>query len=249
MSMSKCKKTLLSLLISTSLLSSFLYANEQSPESSTIIEQTNTKTFPETLQALIDAPGKKDEIIIPMSKDVYKQDIEGALDKNTDNQKYKIKDSFISVSYPNDLALVKFNTNVKETTIRVKDDSSGFMFNYNFANGYLLSTVLYKFIKDDDNASDKLAYLSKTFEKYLTDKGFTKKSSFLSNITDPFSKETEYHLGNHIVIITKADNFMYKMFLVTMKNKEIEDNIDEIMKGVKEANLHYEYQGLSKILK
>lgn len=249
MSMSKCKKTLLSLLISTSLLSSFLYANEQSPESSTSIEQTNTKTFPETLQALIDAPGKKDEIIIPMSKDVYKQDIEGASDKNTDNQKYKIKDSFISVSYLNDLSLVKFNTNVKETTIRVKDDSSGFMFNYNFANGYLLSTVLYKFIKDDDNASDKLEYLSKTFEKYLTDKGFTKKSSFLSNITDPFSKETEYHLGNHIVVITKADNFMYKMFLVTMKNKEIEDNIDEIMKGVKEANLQYEYQGLSKILK
>lgn len=145
--------------------------------------------------------------------------------------------------------MVKFNTNVKETTIKVEDTSSGFIFNYNFANGYLLSTDLYKFIRDDDNASDKFNYLSKTFDKYLADKGFTKKSSFFSNITDLFSKETEYHSGNHIIIVTKADNFMYKMFLVAMKNKEIEDNIDEIMKGVKEANLKYEYQGLSKILK
>lgn len=249
MSISKCKITLLSLLISTSVLSSSLYASEQPIKSSTGIEQTTTKTFPETLQALIDAPGKKDELIIPMSKDAYKKDIQDELEKDWNNQKDKIKASFVSVSYSNDLALVKFNTNVKETTIKVEDTSSGFIFNYNFANGYLLSTDLYKFIRDDDNASDKLNYLSKTFDKYLADKGFTKKSSFFSNITDLFSKETEYHSGNHIIIVTKADNFMYKMFLVTMKNKEIEDNIDEIMKGVKEANLQYEYQGLSKILK
>lgn len=73
MSISKCKITLLSLLISTSMLSSSLYASEQPIKSSTGIEQTATKTFPETLQALIDAPGKKDEIIIPMSKDAYKK--------------------------------------------------------------------------------------------------------------------------------------------------------------------------------
>lgn len=246
MSISKCKKTLISLLISTSLLSAPIYATEQLNQTAASIEQSKTKTFPETLQALIDAPSKKDEIIIPMSKKVYETDIQGDLG---DTQQGKIKASFVSVSYDKELVLVKFNTNVKETTIKIEDNSSGFMFNYNFANGYILSTDIYKFIKDDENGSDKLNYLSNAFDKYLTDKGFTKKSSFFSNITDLFSKETEYHLDNHIVIITKADNIMYKMFLVTMKNKEIEDNIDEIMKAVKEANLQYEYQGLSKILK
>ncbi len=71
MSISKCKKTLISLLISTSLLSAPIYATEQLNQTAASIEQSKTKTFPETLQALIDAPGKKDEIIIPMSKKVY----------------------------------------------------------------------------------------------------------------------------------------------------------------------------------
>ena len=249
MSMSKMKITLLSLLISTSILSSSLYAGEPTSKTFETAEKNTTKTFPETLQDLLDAPGKKDNIIIPMSKRAYEDQIISELNKGWSEQKDKIKASFIDVSYVNDLALLNFNTNVKETHINVSDKSSGFNFNYNFANGYILSTNIYKFIRDDKNVSENLDYLSNVFDKYLTDKGFTKKTSFFHKITDPFSTETEYQSGNHIVVVTKSNGLMNKAFLVTMKNKEIEDNIDEIMKGVKEANLKYEYQGLSKILK
>lgn len=249
MSMSKVKLTLLSLLVSTSILSSSLYASEQVGNLVANTEQTNSKTFPETLTALINAPGKKDEIIIPMSKKVYEDEIISELNKGWTKQKDKINASLIDVSYVNDLALVKFNTKVKETDIRISDELSGFNFTYNFANGYLLSTNIYKFIKDDGNVSDNLDYLSNAFDKYLTDKGFAKKTSFFYRLTNLFSNETEYQSGNHIVIVSKTNDIMSKVFTVTMRNKEIEDNIDEIMKGVKEANLQYEYQGLSKILK
>ena len=249
MSISKGKLTLLSLLISTSLLSSTLYAAEQLNQPAATIEQSTTKTFPETLQALIDAPGKKDEIIIPMTKEIYEKQILLESDKGWSTQKDAIKDALINVSYINNLALVKFNTNVKNTYIEISDKDIGFNFGYNFANGYILSTNIYKFIRDDENVSDNLNYLATTFDKYLTDKGFTKKTSFFRSITDPFSKETEYQSGNHIVIVTKSDGLMNKMFVVTTKNKEIEDNLDEIMKGIKESNLKYEYKGLNKILK
>jgi hypothetical protein len=249
MSISKGKLTLLSLLISTSFLSSTIYATEQLNQTTASIEHSTTKTFPETLQALIDAPGKKDEIIIPMSKKVYEDEIVSELNKGWSEQKDKIKASLIDVSYVNNLSLVKFNTKVKETHISISDKSSGFSFTYNFANGYLLSTDIYKFIRDDGNVSENLDYLFNVFDKYLTDKGFTKKTSFFHKIIAPFSNETEYQSGNHIVIVSKSNNLMNKVFTVTMRNKEIEDNIDEIMKGVKEANLQYEYQGLSKILK
>lgn len=250
MSISKGKLTLLSLLISTSLLSSPIYATEPLNQPAAGIEKSTTKTFPETLQALIDAPGKKDEIIIPMSKKVYEDEIVSELNKGWSEQKDKIKASLIDVSYVNDLALVKFNTKVKQTNINISDKASGFNFSYNFANGYLLSTGIYKYIRDDENVSANLDYLSKVFDKYLTDKGFVKKTSFFNNIIDPFSKETQYHSGNHIVVVNKANGLMFdRIFSVTMKNKEIEDNLDEIMKGIKEANLQYEYQGLSKILK
>lgn len=250
MSISKMKITLLSLLISTSILSSSLYAGEPTSQPVETTEQTTTKTFPETLQALIDAPGKKDELIIPMSKKVYEDEFISELNKGWSERKDKIKASLIDVSYVNDLALVKFNTKVKETNISISDKTSGFNFGYNFANGYLLSTDIYKYIRDDENVSANLDYLSKVFDKYLTDKGFVKKTSFFNTITDPLSKETEYHSGNHIVIVNKSNGLMFdRVFSVTMKNKEIEDNLDAIMKGIKEANLQYEYQGLSKILK
>lgn len=243
------KLTMLSMLISSILLTSPVYATEQTATPVSAISQVTPKTFPETLQALIDAPGKKDEIIIPMSKEIYEKQILLESDKGWSTQKDAIKEALINVSYINDLALVKFNTNVKNTYIEISDKDIGFNFGYNFANGYILSTNIYKFIRDDENVSDNLNYLANTFDKYLTDKGFTKKTSFFRNITDPFSKETEYQSGNHIVIVKKSDGFMNKMFVVTTKNKEIEDNLDEIMKGVKESNLKYEYKGLSKILK
>jgi hypothetical protein len=250
MSISKGKLTLLSLLISTSLLSSTVYATEPSNQPVAAIEKSTTKTFPETLQALIDAPGKKDELIIPMSKKVYEDEIVSELNKGWSERKDKIKASLIDVSYVNDLALVKFNTKVKETYISISDKASGFSFSYNFANGYLLSTDIYKYIRDDENVSENLDYLSNVFDKYLTDKGFTKKTSLFHKITELFSKETEYHSGNHIVVVNKPNSLMFdKVFSVTMKNKEIEDNLDAVMKGIKEANLQYEYQGLSKILK
>lgn len=61
MSMSKVKLTLLSLLVSTSILSSSLYASEQvgNPVANTV--QTNSKTFPEPLTALINAPGNDEK--------------------------------------------------------------------------------------------------------------------------------------------------------------------------------------------
>lgn len=132
----------------------------------------------------------------------------------------------------------------------IHDKSTDFNFEYSFAAGYVLSTTLKKFINTkDDDADEKLDYLTTTFENYLIEKGFKKNDSILNNIYGILNRSKEYISGNHIVTISKESNFMTSIFKVTMKNKEIEDNIDEINKIIQEESIKYEYQSLSKILK
>jgi hypothetical protein len=251
MSSIKGKIALISVLLSTIFITT-AYADEQVAVSGDTKEQKllTGKTFPETLQDLMDAPGRKSEIVIPMSKNEYEDNILYEMNKGYSKQKEKIEASFINVSYVDNLALVKFNTQVKNTYISVRDNSTGFGFSYEFNNGYLLSTTLYKFLNSDDkNISENLDYLSNRFENYLLKKGFVKKTSLLDPLYNIFSRSKEYTLGNYIVIISTQNDFIDTSFSVTMKNKEIEDNLTEITKDNKQANLEYEYKSLDKILK
>lgn len=203
-----------------------------------------TKTFPETLDALINATGKKDYITIPMPTRYYKYRFEDMLGF----EKITPKDIFdkATVSTTDDVTLVTLNTNVKKSTIYVKDYDDKFYYKYTISNGYVLSTQLEismpenRTPKEDDA---RLNFLKKTFDEYLTSRGFKKKFIFFN-----YEDLVEYTSDSKIVKI-KIVNFQKygftNSFEVTMLDKETENNKENINETV----FQKEYKTLEKILK
>ena len=252
MSISKRKLNLLSLLISTSLLSSPIYATEQLNQQAAGIEQSTTKTFPETLQALIDAPGIKDSITIPMPSKYYETEYKKYLDGEWSQKKVSLQDTFKghTITEKDGLTLVTLKTNIKESFVGTSDLNSEFYYYYTIANGYVLQTKISTFFsQNDESISVKMDYLSDAFSKYLIDKGFKEEKTIMNFIPRMINKTNEFRLDDHIVILKRDNDFFSKRFDVTIQKKQIEDNRDTIMKDVKLNNLKNEYKTLNKILK
>lgn len=204
----------------------------------------STKTFPETLDALINATGKKDYITIPMPTRYYKYRFEDMLGF----EKINPKDIFdkATVSTTDDITLVTLNTNVKKSTIYVKDYDDKFYYKYTISNGYVLSTQLAISMPENRTPKEdgaRLNFLKKTFEEYLMAKGFKKKFTFFN-----YDDIIEYISDSKIVqikIVSFQNYGFTNSFEVTMLDKDTEENKEKI----NEIVFKREYKDLEKILK
>lgn len=251
MSISKGKLTLLSLLISTSLLSSPIYANEPSNQPATGVELSTTKSFPETLKSLINAPGKKDEITIPMPTIYYeekvKETVTGRWTEKNNELKYIFDNS--TITKQDDITLLHLNTNIKESSFSVAETTGSFYYTYIVGNGYVLSSEISTYMdRREKDTSDRVKFLTKTFDKYLVEKGFKKESSMFNSI-NPVSNKITYTLDDSIVTIKSHTDLFIESFSVVMQNKKIEDNKEIIMQTIKDENMKRDFKSLETILK
>lgn len=202
------------------------------------------KTFPETLDSLINATGQKDYITIPMPTRYYKYTFEDMLSF----EKITLKDIFdkATVSTTDDVTLVTLNTNVKKSTIYVKDYDDKFYYKYTISNGYVLSTQLAISMPENRTPKEdgaRLNFLKKTFEEYLMVKGFKKKFTFFN-----YDDLVEYISDSKIVqikIVSFQNYGFTNSFEVTMLDKDTEENKEKI----NEIVFKREYKELEKILK
>lgn len=252
MSFRSGKLTILSMLISSILLTSPVYASEPTTNPVSTIAPVVSTSFPETLQALIDAPGKKDFITIPMPTKYYENEYKKHLDGEWSQRKVAIQDTFKdhTITEKDGITLVTLNTNISEAFIRTSDLNNEFYYSYAIANGYILNTnISTYFSQDDEGVSDKMDYLSDSFSQYLINKGFQEETTMMNFIPRKIKKNKEFRLGDHVVLIQRENDFFSRRFEVVIQNKLIEDNLDAIMKDIKVNNLKNEYKTLDKILK
>lgn len=250
----KGKLTLVSLLLSSMFIMT-TYATEQNindvDKTDESISRIN-KTFPETLKVLMDAPGKKDEITIPMPTVYYEEKLKGVFyngkwNERNNNLKYILDNS--SISKQDDITLIKLNTNIKESSFSVAETTGSFYYTYTVGNGYVLSTEISTYTdKYEDGEKERFDFLRNAFDKYLIEKGFKKEKS-IYNYLNPVTDEMIYTLDNHIITVTIHNDLIIKTFSVVMKNKIIEDDKESITKNLNEEAMKRDFKSLETILK
>lgn len=249
----KGKLTFASLLLSSMLITT-TYATEQNVSNVDKTDETIlniNKTFPETLTVLMNAPGKKDEITIPMPTVYYGEKLEEVYNGKWSERKNKLK--YIldnsSISEQGDITLLKLNTNIKESSFSVAETTGSFYYTYTVGNGYVLSTEISTYTdKYEDGEKERFDFLRNSFDKYLVAKGFKKEKS-IYNYLNPVTDEMIYTLDNHIIIVTIHNDLIIKTFSVVMKNKIIEDDKESITKNLNEEAMKRDFKSLETILK
>lgn len=250
----KGKLTLFSLLVSANLLIAPAQAVEENTKlatSSVDYETVNNTSFPQTLQALINAPGKKDEITIPMPTSYYedqlKETLYGKWSERKNKLKYVLDNS--SISKQDDITLLKLNTNIKESSFSVAETTGSFYYTYTVGNGYVLSTEISTYMdKYEDGEKERFDFLTNSFDKYLVEKGFKKEKS-IYNYLNPVTDEMIYTFGDNIVTVSTNSDLILKTFSVVMKNKTVEVNKEAIRKKLNEESMKRDFKSLETILK
>lgn len=209
-------------------------------ESETI--EQNIK-FPEKLNTLINLPGKKDSIEIPIPKRTYK-DLTYSLDYSTNLS--KISNDLISFKDTNkDTVIATVKTTGTSNTIYIKDDDSNYTYSYKIGNGYLLNTDVEIYLKEDryiEPYSVRLDYLVEKMDKYFIANGFKDKTPFFT------FKDKKYEKDDVIVFLNRNDLFRGASLSITATKKEIEDNKDSILESIKQHDRDLEFAPLDHLL-
>lgn len=250
------KKYLLYLCISTILFSTQTIANEYQ-EQYDQSKSTRVEVFPDTLENLINAVGKKDFITIPIPIKYYNYHFKNVLTDSFVSNKSELQEIFkkakITELKEMNVVLINFDTKVKNSLIEVKDEKNDFIYKYNISNGYVLSTQLLIPIKKDKNESHeeyikKLNFLKDSLDRYLTKKGFEKKKNLFNSNNDLMYKSIEYSLDNKDIKIERTvsdlESYVNRIELtISDKNIKNEKDIEEEIKNMDS------FKGLDEILK
>ena len=207
--------------------------------------------FPEKLKTMIELPGKKDFIEIPMQESFYINNFVQVLGSNGEYGS-KMRSAFISVTPAQEgIVKAKFKTDGRRLTVSVQDMDTLYDYKYSFGNGYVFETktsILIYDLNDKNigNEIDKIEYIKNKIDKYFISQGYKNTTSAFSKF---FNNSPKYQKDN-IMIDTDLVGFTIRAnyFRITATNKEIEDNIDSITKSSKNNDLAIEYKNLDVIL-
>lgn len=244
MKVSKNRKLTSILMMSLLWVSTTATHADVTPYSKNMNDNTTTSaTFPEKLNKLINLPGKKDSIEIPIPKKIYK-DLTYSLDYSTNLS--KISNDLISFKDTNkNTVIATVKTTGTSNTIYIKDEDSNYTYSYKIGNGYLLDTGVEIYLKEDryiEPYSVRLDYLVDKMDKYFIANGFKDKTPLFT------FKDKKYEKDDVIVFLARHDLFRGASLSITATKKEIEDNRDSILESIKQHDRDLEFAPLDHLL-
>lgn len=238
-------KKLISALLITTVLSSLNVVNANTLDNKKdLMKNTN---FPQKLETIINLPGKREFIEIPIQKDYYLNNIVPNLSSPNDYGK-KMKDSFLKFTeLDNEILNAQFKTEGRQLEVSIKDIDTGYFYDYNFGNGYVFETTTSILVNNgyyDENYSDKLKYIQDKVDKYLISQGYTNTTSAIGKF---FNSSHNYEKGD-IMIKTYEQSWKSNYWVINARNKVIEKNKKEIDANTLKNDISREYSKLDEIL-
>ena len=201
--------------------------------------------FPEQLNVLMQLPGKKDFIEIPMQEPFAAKEFVDYLSYKSDYGN-SMRDAFIEMSPAhNGIVKAKLRTTGRSLDIPIRDVKTNYYYTYNFGNGYVFSTkVSIPISMTGYSGSLKIEYLQNKIDKYLISQGYTNTTSTLGKILNSYPT---YEKGDILVEID-TEGFKSLDFIIKATNKNIEKNNKAISEDTIQKDIELEYKSLDDIL-
>lgn len=236
-------KLISALLISTALSFINIVKADNVENKQDILQQAS---FPQKLETIINLPGKKDVIDVPMQREFYEKRFTESLIKSGDYR--KTTDAIISSHIIDDnLLTVKFKTTGMLTSFSVVDEDTSYFYDYTIGNGYVLETGISIYINRSDRREryHKTNYLKDKISSYLVDKGFVDTTSLWTSF---FDSEYTYEKNDVIVTIIYEEVNYIPYFRIKATTKDIIKNSDWIMLNIIKNDAAIEFKPLDKLL-
>jgi hypothetical protein len=201
--------------------------------------------FPEQLNALMELPGKKDLIEIPMQEPFAAKEFVEYLSYESDYG-INIRDAFIEMSPAhNGVVTAKLKTTGRSLDIPVRDVKTNYYYSYSVGNGYVFSTkVSIPISMTGYSGSLKIEYLQKKIDQYLISQGYTNTTSTLGKLFDSYPT---YEKGD-ISVKIDTEGFKPLYFIIKSINKNIDKNSKAISEATIQKDIELEYKSLDNIL-
>lgn len=240
------KLTAVLLMSLTWILTTNSYADIIKPPTDTLEnEDSPTNGFPEQLNVLMQLPGKKDLIEIPMQEPFAVKEFVEYLSYKSDYGS-NIRDAFIEMSPAhNGVVKAKLKTTGRSLDIPIKDVKSNYYYSYSVGNGYVFSTkVSIPISMTGYSGSLKIEYLQNKIGQYLISQGYTNTTSTLGKL---FNNYPTYEKGD-ISVKIDTEGFKSLYFIIKATNKNIEENNKAISEDTIQKDIELEYKPLDDIL-
>lgn len=227
------------------LLMSLLWTSTSSYANDVEKPTDTSDAFPEQLNVLMQLPGKKDLIEIPMQEPFAAKEFVEYLSYKNDYGN-SMRDAFIEMSPAhNGIVKAKMRTTGRTLDLPIRDVKTNYYYNYNIGNGYVFSTqVSIPISTTGYQTSLKIEYLQNKIDKYLISQGYTNTTSTLGKL---FNSYPTYEKGDILVEID-TEGFKSVDFIIKATNKNIEKNNTAISEATIQKDIELEYQSLDNIL-
>lgn len=212
---------------------------------SAVDSESQPTNFPEQLKTLIEIPGKKDFIEIPMQESFAAKNFVDYLSYENDYG-HRLRTNFIEMSPAhNGIVKAKLKTTGRSLDLTIQDLNTNYYYKYNFGNGYVFSTMVSIPIPtEDDNSPLRIQYIHNKIDTYLINQGYTNTTFMLRKILTGCST---YEKGD-ILVETDSIGFNSVYYTITATNKQIQKDLSTIIEDTNQKDIASEYQSLDKIL-
>jgi hypothetical protein len=212
---------------------------------SAVESESQANSFPEQLKTLIELPGKKDFIEIPMQESFAAKNFVDYLSYENDYGN-RLRTNFIEMSPAhNGIVKAKLKTTGRSLDVTIQDLNTNYYYKYSFGNGYVFSTMVsIPMPTEDDNGSLRIQYIHNKIDTYLINQGYTNTTLMLRKILTGCST---YEKGD-ILVETDSIGFNSVYYTITATNKQIQKDLSTIIEDTTQKDIASEYQALDKIL-